>query len=156
MSYCHLRAINAATTPSSTQRRPRRWLAALALAAASLLPALPALGAVPAAELQTLTDLYNSTNGAGWTTHTNWLSGDPCDNHWSSITCDAGGAHVTEVGLNGNNLIGTLPSLSGLTNLQYFYVDDNQLTGAIPSLSGLTSLQDFYVNNNQLSGAIRY
>ena len=154
MSYCHPRAINAATTPSSTQRQPRRWLAALALAAAGLLPALPALAAVPAAELQTLTDLYNSTNGAGWTTHTNWLSGDPCDNHWYGITCDAAGAHVTEVSLVINQLTGTLPSLSGLTNLQRFYVSNNQLTGAIPSLSGLTNLQDFYVENNQLTGAI--
>ena len=154
MSYCHPRAINAATTPSSTQRQPRRWLAALALAAAGLLPALPALAAVPAAELQTLTDLYNSTNGAGWTTHTNWLSGDPCDNHWYGITCDAAGAHVTEVSLVINQLTGTLPSLSGLTNLQRFYVSNNQLTGAIPSLSGLTNLQYFYVSNNQLTGAI--
>lgn len=154
MSYCHPRAINAATTPSSTQRQPRRWLAALALAAAGLLPALPALAAVPAAELQTLTDLYNSTNGAGWTTHTNWLSGDPCDNHWYGITCDAAGAHVTEVSLVINQLTGTLPSLSGLTNLQRFYVSNNQLTGAIPSLSGLTNLQVFYGNNNQLTGAI--
>jgi hypothetical protein len=53
-----------------------------------------------------------------------------------------------------NQLTGAIPSLSGLTALSYFDASSNQLTGSIPSLSGLTALQVFYVPDNQLTGSI--
>lgn len=108
--------------------------------------------AVPATERQVLMDLYNGTNGAAWTTHTNWTVGDPCENAWYGIVCDDGNAHVTELWLQQNNLGGSIPDLGGLTSLTWFDVSYNQLSGSIPSLCGLTSLATFRVDGNELSG----
>jgi len=38
--------------------------------------------AIPAAERQALIDLYNSTNGASWTTITNWNGAAGTENTW--------------------------------------------------------------------------
>ena len=109
--------------------------------------------AVPAAERQILVDLYNGTDGAAWTTHTNWTVGDPCENAWSGIVCDGSNEHVTELWLVGNNLSGSLPAnLAGLTWLSTVSVSSNQLSGSIPDLGGLTSLTSFTAYGNQLTG----
>jgi hypothetical protein len=55
---------------------------------------------------------------------------------------------------NINQLTGPIPSLSGLNNLRAFRCDTNQLTGSIPSLSGLNNLQFFGCDTNQLTGPI--
>ncbi len=109
---------------------------------------------IPASERTVLTDLYTSTNGASWNSNTNWNGGVGTECAWYGVTCDGTGSHVTSIALDGNNLVGTLPSLSGLTTLQWFDVSVNQLTGSIPSLGGLTYLQNFNVGNNQLTGPI--
>ena len=113
-----------------------------------------AQAAIPAAERTVLTNLYASTTGASWTNNTNWNGGVGTECTWYGITCDVAQTHVTEIDLYNNHLVGTLPSLSGLTALRAFSVDHNQLTGSIPSLSGLTALQCFDVANNQLTGPI--
>lgn len=46
--------------------------AALLALSACALPALPALAAIPEAERLALIDLYNSTNGDGWTDKSGW------------------------------------------------------------------------------------
>jgi hypothetical protein len=51
-------------------------------------------------------------------------------------------------------LIGSIPSLSGLSNLQTFDASQNRLSGVVPFLAGLVLLTDFRVNNNQLTGSI--
>ncbi|RAJ93002.1 Leucine-rich repeat (LRR) protein [Larkinella arboricola] len=104
-------------------------------------------------DYQPLVDLYNSTNGPGWTNQTNWLSGcDPC--RWQGVTCSEG--RVTGLSLRGNGISGTIPeSLSSLTNLQQLLLDNNQLSGSIPtSLGNLTQLQSLLLNNNQFTGSI--
>jgi len=53
-----------------------------------------------------------------------------------------------------NQLTGSIPELTGLTNLQFFFVSNNQLTGSIPELTRLTNLTSFWVNNNQLTGNV--
>ena len=53
-----------------------------------------------------------------------------------------------------NQLTGTIPDLSALTNLVWFDLGSNQLTGTIPDLSALTNLQYLYLFNNQLTGTI--
>ena len=110
--------------------------------------------AIPASERAVLQALYTSTNGAGWTTNTNWngVPGTECT--WFGVTC-VGDANVTQINLIGNNLIGTLPpTLNQLTALEQIYLDDNQLSGTIPSFTGLTGLRVFAAPNNQLSGSI--
>ncbi|WP_247235536.1 leucine-rich repeat domain-containing protein [Telluribacter sp. SYSU D00476] len=102
-----------------------------------------------------LVDLYNSTNGAGWTNKTNWLTGcDPCSGGWYGITCTNG--RVTQLDLNSNSLQGTLPSsLSGLTDLQLLYLNNNELSGSLPeSWSDLTNLQHLILGHNQVSGSL--
>ena len=121
-----------------------------------------------------LVSLYNLTNGAGWTTNTNWngLVGSECT--WYGITCDDAQAHVIAVQLGsgdmGNHLVGTLPSIAALTKLRSFRVngplfncDDGRdtdpkyqghLTGTLPDLSGLYDLEFFAAQNNHFTGTI--
>lgn len=128
----------------------RAALAALVLAAF----ALPASAQIPASERQVLVNLYNSTNGDNWRGNDGWLGPVGTECSWVGVYCDANGDHVVEVHMYLNNLVGTLPSLSGLTLLQSFDAVDNHLTGSIPSLSDLTSLQSFDVRRNQMTGPI--
>lgn len=109
---------------------------------------------LPASERQVLLDLYTSTGGAGWTNKTNWNGPVGTECTWHGITCDGTQGHVLRIELGFNNLVGTLPSLSGLTALTHFYVYNNALTGSIPPLGALTALTYFSVFNNQLTGSI--
>ena len=111
-------------------------------------------GGIPASERAVLVNLYNSTNGASWINNTGWMGTAGTECTWYGVTCDGSQSHVNAISLASNHLVGTLPSLSGLTALQVFVVNNNQLTGSIPSLSGLTALQTFSVGHNQLSGSI--
>ena len=112
--------------------------------------------AIPAAERQALIDLYNSTNGASWTTKTNWLGAAGTENTWFGVTTDAGNTTVLALQLTDNNLVGTLPtSLGNLGNLQHLWLDYNQLTGGIPTeLGNLGNLQGLVLSDNQLTGSI--
>src|SRR4051794_3281458 len=86
--------------------------------------------AIPSTERDALVALYQSTNGQGWTDHTNWLGaiGTECD--WYGVDCDEQLAHVTELSLYSNNLAGTLPpDLRKLTALQELQVWQNDLHG---------------------------
>ena len=96
---------------------------------------------VPQVECEALVALYNSTNGAGWTTSTNWLTGTTVSN-WYGVT--AGNMNVLRIELNSNNLTGTIPgSLGSLTNLQKLSAYYNQLSGPIPlELGNLTNLEE--------------
>ena len=119
------------------------------------LAASVAEAAIPLAERQALIDIYNGTNGAGWTTSTNWNGAAGTECAWYGVTCDGAQTTVTAIDLHANNLTGSLPAnLNSLTNLAAFYAYDNQLTGPIPSLADLTSLANFSVGNNQLTGPI--
>ena len=129
-----------------------------------------------------LMSLYNSTGGASWTDNTNWGSTEPLDT-WDGVYTNADD-RVIELGLGGNNLVGTLPvALGNLDQMLYLFLWGNQLrgsipaslgsltylqersrprctlaitrlTGSIPDLSGLTNLQLLYMWGNQLSGSI--
>ncbi len=110
--------------------------------------------AIPASERTVLTNLYSSTNGASWTTRTNWNAAFGTECTWFGVSCDAAKEHVVAITLAANKLSGSLPALSALTSLQTFSAPANQLTGAIPSLAGLAALTLFDVSNNQLSGSI--
>ncbi len=113
-----------------------------------------AWGAIPPGERTVLQNLYTSTNGSGWTQRTNWngTAGTECT--WYGVYCDGGGNHVLLIYLGFNNLVGTLPSLSGLANLQDLSVSYNHLSGSIPSLAGLANLQTIDVSSNQLTGSL--
>ena len=109
---------------------------------------------VPPAERAVLMALYESTNGDAWTDNTGWNGPVGTECSWFGIWCGFDEVHVLDVALNGNNLIGSLPALADLTNLERLWVDENQLSGSIPSLAGLKNLVWVDVRDNQLSGSI--
>ena len=97
--------------------------------------------------------LYNSTDGANWTTNTNWGSSLTLAN-WDGVTTDADG-RVTDLELDDNNLVGTLPSeLRSLTSLTSLMLSENKLSGNIPNLSGLSQLEHLDLGDNQLNGTL--
>jgi len=108
---------------------------------------------IPQAECETLVALYNSTDGANWSDSpaNNWnVTNTPCS--WWGVSCQAG--NVINIYRGQNNLVGTIPDLSALTNLQILYLEENQLSGPIPDLSSLNNLENIQLINNQLSGSI--
>jgi len=108
---------------------------------------------IPQTECEALVALYNSTNGDGWTNHSNWLTTNtPCS--WYGVICESD--RVTSLSLYYNQLSGAIPpELGNLTALQYLYLGYNQLSGAIPpEIGNLTALTGLDLYGNQLSGAI--
>ena len=95
-----------------------------------------------------LVAFYRVTGGANWTNNTNWLSDRPLG-EWHGVTTDEEG-RVTGLGLESNNLTGTIPpELGSLTNLASLNLAANQLTGPLPrSLTGLTELESFGFADN--------
>ncbi len=71
-----------------------------------------------------------------------------------SIPALSGLTQLQAFSIEGNTFSGSIPALTGLVNLQGFDVGQNNLSGSIPSLAGLTSLQGFNASSNQLSGAL--
>ncbi len=125
-----------------------------AAASATVTVIQPPTQAIPPSERAVLINLFASTNGASWIVSTNWNAPVGTECSWYGVFCDGALSHVINIALPFNNLVGTLPSLSGLTSLQHFAVDGNQLSGSIPPLSGLTALQYFSADGNQLTGSI--
>ena len=141
--------------------KPIALRCARVLAAALATCSLPAVAAVPAAEFTVLAALFINNNGSNWTNNTNWGTGDPCDDAWYGITCNAAGTNVVEISLPGNNLVGTpggvgsLPAnFNALTRLEEVRLSGNRMNGHIPDLSGLNALAVFSVGNNELTGTI--
>ena len=106
------------------------------------------------ADLDALVKLYESTDGANWTSKGKWLSYAPFGD-WHGIETNDDG-RVSELDLHDNQLSGTIPSeLGNLANLTALWLNNNQLSGTIPSeLGNLANLNHLTFNNNQLSGAI--
>ncbi len=113
---------------------------------------------LPKAECDTLVAFYTSTGGPTWSDSPDnrWnRTQTPCT--WWGVSCSsASPRHVTSIWLWSDNLVGPLPDLSALTQLQTLYLPNNQLSGSIPNLSALTQLQTLYLSNNQLSGTITW
>ena len=102
-----------------------------------------------------LVALYNATDGASWTTSTNWTSDEPLG-EWHGVTA-GGDGRVTAVALDGNGLDGTLPAALGdLTALERLDFRANALSGALPDeLADLTNLASLLLDENRaLTGAL--
>ncbi|MEO1054657.1 MAG: RHS repeat-associated core domain-containing protein, partial [Bacteroidota bacterium] len=115
-----------------------------------------------AIELEVLKNLYDSTNGDGWTSNTNWpsLANWPSTASsadyatWHGITVQNG--DITKISLTANMLDGNLPSTLGqLTALKELLLDGNLLQGEIPTCFGdLTNLTSLDLSSNILDGEI--
>ena len=114
---------------------------------------------------EALVALYNATDGENWDVSDNWLSDAPLG-LWASVTTDDDG-RVTELALDGNNLIGKLPpELGSLSNLKELdlrgsgsrarqYLGDKDLVGEIPAeLGSLFNLNSLSLRDNELSGCV--
>lgn len=121
-----------------------------------LLSAVGASAAIPSSEREALIALYQSTNGPGWTNNTNWLGAAGTECTWYGIDCDETQSNVTEIGLDANQLTGTLPpSIRNFTKLRYLLVSSNNLRGPLPSQIGeLADLEKFYGGGAQFTGPI--
>ena len=107
------------------------------------------------ADKAALIALYNATDGASWTTSTNWNSDEPLSS-WHGVTTDAAD-RVTELALDGNGLQGSLPAALGdLSALERLDLRDNDLSGALPSaLARLTNLTVLLLDRSRaLTGAL--
>ena len=143
-----------------THRKHRIFFTVLAAIACGMAQAQTT---IPASERAVLDAFYRQTGGPNWIINLGWegAPGTECD--WFGVLCDTNFTHVTGIvavggatdqNVIGNNLVGSLPSLSGLPFLVYFSAPGNYLTGPVPSLAGLSQLQIFNVGDNQLSGTI--
>jgi Leucine rich repeat N-terminal domain len=94
----------------------RAWLVAI-----FALITQAASAAIPDSERQALINLYTSTNGADWTTSTNWNGSAGTECTWYGVTCDSTQSHVTRLDLNTNHLTGSLSALQDLTNLNFLF-----------------------------------
>jgi len=100
-----------------------------------------------------LATIFASLSGTQWYRNTNWLTyGSSCT--WFGITCIED--FVTELVLDGNNLVGMLPSeVSLLVRLRTFMVARNQIGGTIPvSLFTVQALVTVDVSFNSMTGVI--
>ncbi|CAL5396841.1 unnamed protein product [Camellia sinensis] len=96
-----------------------------------------------ASVMQALKQSINPPSSLGWT------DSDPCK--WQNVGCSSDN-RVTRIQIGHQHLKGFLPpSLANLTSLQRLEFMSNQLTGPVPSLSGLSSLQFLFLNNNNFS-----
>jgi len=102
-----------------------------------------------------LVDLYNSTNGTGWRSDSNWLTKAPVST-WYGVTVQ--NARVTNLSLPDNNLAGDIPSaLGNLTKLDTLSLGGNGLTGNLPfSFGNLMNLAFLNLATNKLSGNIPF
>ena len=107
-----------------------------------------------ALDRETLTALYQATNGDEWTNNDKWLSNAPLGD-WYGITTNYAG-EVTGIQLTRNNLRGPIPAeLCQLLALERLELPWNELTGNIPPELGLlTDLYFLWLASNELTGNI--
>ncbi len=106
---------------------------------------------IPVAECQDLLNLYNTTNGPNWLNKTGWnATNTPCS--WYGVSCSGG--HVTQLGLNDNQLVGPLPNFSNLPSLTSLLLYNNQLSGLVHNFNNLPNLTMLHLNGNQLNGSV--
>lgn len=95
-----------------------------------------------------LVRLYNATNGANWTNK--WNLNTPI-NTWYGVELNANGC-VTGIGMENNNLEGTLPNLD-MPNLVSLNLRVSKLRGTLPNLN-CPNLTWFYLTNSQITGSV--
>jgi len=100
-------------------------------------------------ECQTLVALYNNNDGPKWYQQNNWLRSD---NVCGRYGIDCADGHIFWLSLQYNNLSGLItPAISGLTYLEYLWLNGNKITSLPESIWTLTGLRDLVLDYNQIS-----
>ena len=96
-----------------------------------------------------LVNIFDSMGGTGWTTNTNWKSGNVST--WHGVFLNNDGDRVERLELPNNGLTGTLPAaidqLDALVNLD---LSGNQIDALATDFSTLTNAVDINLNSNRL------
>ncbi len=116
----------------------------------------PLLDAEPVAPSDSLAlnTLYAATNGALWTTSTNWTNGYPVALRFG-VKVERG--RVVELALSANNLDSTVPwtALANLTALRVLNLSGNRLQGALPqNICSMVSLKTLNLSGNRFEGGV--
>ncbi|KAF3642921.1 putative receptor protein kinase TMK1 [Capsicum annuum] len=84
-------------------------------------------------------------------TPSGWSASQPfCS--WKNVNCDKSSATVTSINLDSQSLSGSLPSeLSQLSNLKSISLQNNNLFGTLPSFSNMSNLAELFLDNNQFT-----
>jgi Leucine-rich repeat (LRR) protein len=108
---------------------------------------------VPQIECEALVRFYESTNGAGWQSKSNWLVTETVGS-WFGVSILDG--YVTQLSLSANQLSGVIPpELLNLNYLTVLKLNGNYLNGNIPpELGYISNLTVLYLSSNQLSGSL--
>jgi len=135
---------------------------------------------LPNEELEILTALYHSLGGPDWSFNDGWLNvSNPCGSgitgdSWYGVECTVYetapplnySSHVTGLVLPQNNLVGKLPTLSGLKYLNQLDISNNvcspdvptgllnAVSGTLDALCGLGNLSTALLTCNKISGSI--
>ena len=117
----------------------------------------PAQAAVTSGpEFDTLVAIYDNAGGPNWYNELEnkqvWKVGDACT--WFGLTCNAAGDHIDVIDIYNNNLVGTLPDLSGLTQISNIHIEGNQIAQFPPGVSALGELRSFVMSNNGMQGSL--
>lgn len=110
--------------------------------------------AVSPSDSLALNALYTATNGASWTTATNWTNGYPVALRFG-VKVERG--RVVELSLPTNNLDGTPPwtALANLTALRVLNLAGNSLGGGLPqNVCSMASLKTLNLSNNRFEGGV--
>jgi hypothetical protein len=121
-------------------RKSSRWAILIGSLGFGALLGSMAHAAIPASKRQMLLDIYADAGGANWATNTGWNGAPGTECSWYGVSCDDADAHVTAIDLSDNNLTGTVPALTVLSELRQFWFANNALTGSPPDISGLQHL----------------
>jgi Leucine-rich repeat (LRR) protein len=104
-------------------------------------------------ERSALERIYHALDGPNWTN--SWdLEGDPSG--WHGLTFSWNG-ELIGLNLYENNLKGVIPEeINQLTSLKYLHLGSNQLVDSVPTLSGLIGLESLNLSRNELSGSLHF
>ena len=105
-------------------------------------------------EFEILQIIYNSTNGASWTTTWDTSENNLNIESWYGVSIKEG--HVVSINLSHNNLSGSLPEeITGLSYLKTLTLNNNSIEGNLPvNINLLTDLETLDLSSNSLSGII--
>ena len=102
-----------------------------------------------ASDQATLSNLFKSTGGNGWSQSAGWLGG-PALEEWHGVQTDSLG-RVTALHLSDNGLSGGLPAdIADLAQLTELRIDGNALGGRLPLSLTQLDLQEFHYQGTEL------